>query len=184
MRQRRFIVFCLCGLALLWLVFTVPATAVTVATGPLVGVMVQPTSYYFHLVRGGAVSVGTDNDLFTMQAGYVERPPFTAAGFVDQDFFHYVTAGTDLLKNKSWRLVAGAGVGRVFGMIGDQTKELPTRRYLLNGLTTSAELGWRYKSFDVALNYFLFSSRTSRSQAEAYVSWPYHFITLRFGYAI
>ena len=49
------------------------------------GVMIQPSSQYFHYVYGSAITMGPDKSNFVVRAQVWQRPKFTSSGFQDQD---------------------------------------------------------------------------------------------------
>ena len=113
--------------------------AITWRLGLSSGLMQQPTSNYFHLVRGGYGEFATDSNAINLRLGYLERPQFIANGFRDQESFAYIGIGHAHKFMHILALSMHLGSGRVNGFVKADDPLIETSRYQLDGLMASME---------------------------------------------
>lgn len=159
--------------------------SITFHVGTHSGVMTQPSSNYYHAVYGGYFDLGTDDRRFFSRVSYVERPKFTAAGYIDQDYAESFIIGTKVTKAKTHGLLAGIGGGLVGGYIKPDP-DYPEangekRSYRLPGISTMIEYSLEWKHIDLGIGHQTFIGHADSEQLRAYVAWPYNFILIRLG---
>lgn len=169
------------SLAFVWALWPLKGEAIGYHAGSLGGVMVQPTSSYYHLVYGGYGEVGRDDGALLVRGGYLERPKFSSAGFEDQEFFGFGLIGSRVFHKKKHGLQIFAGGGQTTAFLRDVAGNLESRRYRVPGLVLLAEYYGRWKAIDVAVQHQAFVGHVSDRQLRAYVAWPYGFFLLRMG---
>jgi hypothetical protein len=140
------------------------------------GVLQQPASQYYHLVRGAAAEVNLWKS-WVVRANYLERPEFQAAGFVDQDFISFVDTGCSFFKRDQFDILAYGGFGRAWGYLkrveplGDGT--VNRNDYSMNVLSVSMELSANLKWIDLRLGHAQHIGQGDKYQTEAKVAWPF-----------
>jgi hypothetical protein len=140
----------------------------------LTGLMQQPSSQYYHYVYGGQLDLARQNDVAILRLQYIERPAFRNAGYVDQDFSGAVLFGKSVLTTGNIGVNALVGGGYTWGYIKDDSDVAPRREaYRLPGITTSLEAKWGTSSIDFRLAQQMMICQNSKTQAEAYVAWPF-----------
>jgi len=159
--------------------------SITFHIGTHSGVMTQPSSNYYHAVYGGYFDLGSDDRWIFSRISYVERPKYSASGYIDQDYASSVVIGTKVTKAKTHGLLAGIGGGIVGGYIkpdpnySDATGE--KRSYKLPGLVTMIEYTLDWNHIDLGFGHQTFIGHAESEQLKAYVAWPYNFILIRIG---
>lgn len=153
-----------------------------VATG---GVMTQPTSNYYHFVYGGIAEAGLESQALMFRAGYLERPAFKAAGFIDQEFCGFAMIGTKVFARGGDGVVSFIGWGEMTGTIErDVDAGVPSdkRRYKLPGPTLSLAYRWRLKNLSASIGHQTLIGFADKAQTEARVAWPFNFLLLDVGW--
>ena len=165
------------------------ASAMVFDIGGMSGVMVQPTSNYYHMIYGAYLGTAAESEGVGFQAGYLERPPFKDVGFVDQEWSYYVVLGTKLTnpKTKPAGVWGGIGWSRVGGYIkpygngsGDNAR-LPQRSFIIDGPCADLELYILLHGMRLSLAHQTFVGFASDMQTSAYVAWPYNFLMIKLG---
>jgi len=146
--------------------------------------MMQPSSSYFHAVYGGYIDVASNTQSLIGRGAWIERPKFSANGYIDQDYGGFISAGTKLTESKSHGLFAFFGFGRMGGFIrssnpGDEVSE---RSFSMQGPTASLEYALQWKNLTTSIGHSTFIGFGDRNQTEAYVAWPWNFGTLQIGF--
>ncbi len=176
-------------LVFLGLLLSHTAWAATYKIASLGGLMMQPTSNYFHAVYGASAEVGREDGKLVARMAYLERPQFRSAGFVDQEFFGFFQMGTKLTRAKSHGLWAFVGPGQTTGYVRAEGSKYPTdnvpptRKHRVPGLNLAMEYAFRWSGFECAATHQILVGHSSNEQLRAYVAWPYHFLLLRMGVA-
>ncbi|MGE0171235.1 MAG: hypothetical protein AB7T49_00540 [Oligoflexales bacterium] len=166
------------------LAFSDSAMGVTYNAGTTAGVMLQPSSSYYHFVYGGFGQVGFFDSGFLVRGGYAERPEFRSAGFRDQDSVGYALIGTHLKQSKHQNLSAFCGGAKVRGYvkrIEESEGDVNSRSYEIGGVMTAVEYKVVLSHIDIGLSYHAFVGYTSEEELQSYVAWPYNFAFLQAG---
>jgi hypothetical protein len=167
-----------------------PLEATQWVAGPHAGLMQQPTSQYYHFVYGGYVGVQTEAQRIGLRYQYFERPRFSAAGFEEQEFGHFVFIGGKITDpKKPYGLHAYLGGGKVSGYIKkeEQTNpdiHYPKRRYAINGATLAIDAAIRVSKFEFAIGHQHFTGISSREEFDSHVGWPFNFYSVKIGLAL
>ena len=176
-------------LAVLFCFLSPSLYGVTWDAGTLNGVMVQPTSNYYHMVYGAYVGMQTESEKLGWQAGYLERPLFKDEGFADKEWSYYAVLGSKLVEtsSKTFGVWGGVGWSRVSGYIkplanaAEEAAALPERDFLIDGPAADLELYLRWHAVRLSLAHQTFVGFASAMQTSAYVAWPYNFLMLKLG---
>ena len=145
----------------------------------LPGLMQQPSSQYYHYVYGGQLDFARKNDVAMLRLQYLERPAFRNAGYIDQDFSAAAMFGKSVLNVGNIGINALVGWGYTWGYIKDDTDVAPRREgYRLTGVATSLEAKWGTTNIDFRLAHQMMVCQNSKTQAEAYVAWPFSWFLL------
>ena len=149
------------------------------------GMMMQPTSSYFHLVYGGVVETGIDSQKLVMRLGYLERPAFKVAGFSDQEFASYGLIGTTAYSGRRTALLALVGWGEASGIV--ERDPAPSsiggrRRYSLPGPAVNVTYRIEWKGLVVALAHQIIVGFGDVNQTNAFVVWPFSFVLIDLGW--
>jgi hypothetical protein len=159
--------------------------------GALSGTMTQPTSNYHLLVYGGSCLLTTDDEKLSLQMGYVQRPDFSDAGFLEREYGSYVLFGGKLTKaqNKKYGIWAGVGGGHFKGTIAPKKQSeyyglLPERGYAIDGMMTGIDWFLKVGMMRLSLGYYLLVGFSDHHQTEAYVAWPFHFMLVKLDFLI
>jgi hypothetical protein len=158
------------------------------------GVMQQPSSHYYLAIYGGTVDAGTSDERFLARIAYFERPEFRDAGFADKDMGWFAMAGTKIKGAGETAgpygrgLYAFFGVGEMAGYVrADADAVAPDtpreRDYRLAGLTAALEYDLKLAGVVVGFGHQTFVGYVDRTQAEAFVAWPFNTFQMRLGYA-
>ena len=166
--------------------FMAPAAfGVILDGGAISGIMVQPTSNYYHMIYGGYLGTSTEMEGVGFQGGYIERPAFKAAGFVDKEWSSYFLLGSKVTdaKIKKAGVWAGFGVSRVGGFIGpsDGNPDLPKRGFAIDGVGAALECYARVLGVRLSIAHQTFVGFANDIQTSAYVAWPYSFVMIKVG---
>lgn len=160
------------------------ARAMSWSAGGMAGMMLQPTSQYYHLVYGGYVGGETDGGGLSLRLGYAERPAFESAGFRDQEYGSFLLLGTRVADFGVHGFTAFAGAGKLEGYIGPsapETAHLDERSFELEGVALALEYGVRAGPVDIALSHLTMIGNGTKTQQDAFVAWPYNFFFLQLG---
>ena len=160
---------------------------VVVTPSPVVGLMQQPTSQYYHSVYGGYLDLRTDDAKLIFRLSYIERPEFEAAGYSDQETAAFGLLGTTVVENKLWRMTTYIGGGQVEGYTKalNKNEDSPDRSFKLRGVTFELEINATIaKRLEVGLSHLSHIGWVDEKQLNSYVAWPYNFFMLRMGLAI
>lgn len=151
--------------------------------------MMQPASQYFHIVRGGFLDWGREDQKFLIRLSYIERPVFESSGYADQEMGGFAGLGTQAWWSKNYSLLvfAGAGQMRGYSKLSDSASGdggVSRRDFVLAGLSLALELGVQWQHINLAVNHHLFTGFSTREQTSAFVAWPYTFFLLKLGFFV
>ena len=143
------------------------------------GLMQQPTSQYYHAVRGGHFDAANEKESLVARIAYTERPEFIDAGYRDRDFAAWIQFGQKLVNYGNVGISAFAGAGEVWGYIKDDKPSKARREdFSLPGLALSMEASSTWDHFDMRLGHSIFAGQKDKTQLESFVVWPYTFFYL------
>lgn len=153
------------------------------------GLMVQPSSNYYLLVYGGWVEGGFFNkDVFLVRGGYMERPRFSASGFVDQEFLGYGLIGARIPSSSKGNLIALVGWSEVSGFIDKSSKddesETTRRRYKMAGPSFYVGYRWTFKKWALGFGHQTIVGFAEPQQTAAFVAWPYNLVLAELGWVL
>lgn len=115
-----------------------------------------------------------DNDQSLLRIQYLQRPPFTSKGYVDQDFSGALMVGKSVLQRKEWGITALFGGGYAWGYIRSTKDGSLSNSYSLPGPTVAIDGRWSTKGIDVRLTHQVLVGHNSKEHLNAYVVWPFN----------
>ncbi len=164
--------------------FNSSSFAIELKAGAKSGVMVQPTSSYYHFVYGGLLEASFFTRKLIVRASYIERPEFSHNGFSDQEFGTFGHIGSQLTKTKTHGLTAFLGYGQMIGYVKYEEESLPEnkRSFIVKGPSALLEYHVKLAQLDFSVAHQSFTGVASDEQLDAFVAWPYGFIFFNTSY--
>ncbi|NRA44270.1 MAG: hypothetical protein HRU09_04850 [Oligoflexales bacterium] len=162
-----------------------PDACLALATdvGGIGALMMQPNSQYYHYSAGAFAGVSTEKQGFLWRVSFIERPKYETSTHADGEAGLFTHFGTKVTSGKRFYLLSFLGVGRMFGYLQDlNTKE--RRSYNVEGLSFQAEAVMQLGRFFLSLSHQTFIAKDGDDQFEAYVVWPFNFLSMRIGVSI
>jgi len=147
--------------------------------------MQQPTSNYYHAVYGAYLQFASTAESFLTKAIYIERPKFSANGFVDQDNFAMVLFGSHFSKKKNQGLYGYLGLGQTNGTIENNTEQTYSsnkRSFVMKGAALSMSYRIPIATFNISLNHTQFVGYGNKLELESRVAWPYQITQIEMGF--
>ena len=153
--------------------------------------MQQPSSQYFHFVRGVGAELGFFSEKLNLRGVYEERPAFRSQGFEDQETFSTLQIGQKIKAVLWGDLYVYAGITRVAGYIrctdSCETNTamglttLEERSFSMEAASFSLEHSWNYGKFHFAPGLQSTTAFSSPDQTSIKVAWPYSLIYIALG---
>ena len=147
------------------------------------GVMVQPSSQYFHYVYGSAVTISADQSDFVVRAQMWQRPEFTSSGFQDQDEGAQILLGHRFKNLGVFEFYMYLGGGLAQGYIQDLSSQTKSS-YKVYGTSSSASLGYHIGRFSITLEHLMFIGRRNQIEIDAKVLWPFSVTWINLGWVV
>lgn len=161
------------------------AWALELRLGATGGVMLQPTSSYYHGIYGGTLDLATDRRRLILRGAYFERPLFESVGFKDQDQGWSSLLGTSIKSLKKQDFLAFLGVGRVAGMVRETQRDDDqppfSRSYAMPALTTAVEYVVELGRMTLGVGHQTYIAFGGEDQTRALVAWPYNLFHIQVG---
>jgi hypothetical protein len=175
-------VFLIC----LWLLPLVgnPAIAASIRPSFSAGLMVPPSSHYYHYVFGTQIDLAREFDRSLIRLQYLQRPKFTSRGYTDQDFSGLVLLGQSILQRKNIGVTTLIGGGYAWGYIKSVHDSSDMDSYKIPGLAVALEGRWSIDYLDVRLAHQVLVGHSTSEQLNAYVAWPFNWFVLSFSHPI
>jgi hypothetical protein len=142
------------------------------------GLMVPPSSQYYHYVYGAQVDLARKFDQSLVRIQYLQRPKFTSHGYLDQDFSGLVLVGQSIFRHKNLGVTSLVGGGYAWGYIKSTEGAPEQNSYKLPGLAVAIEGRWSPKLMDIRLAHQVLIAHGSTEQLNAYVTWPFNWFVL------
>ena len=141
------------------------------------GLMQQPASQYYHLVRGGSVEVSVYKS-WSFRGTYLERPPFSNAGYIDQDIFVYGQTGSEFFKKDLFGVFGYVGAGRCWGYIKEDDgnysgQSVHRSDYSIAAFVLTMESSITTKYLSVRFGHSLLTGRAASDSRSSNVAWPF-----------
>lgn len=151
--------------------------ALGLRTTAMTGLLQQPASQYYHLIYGGSADVQLYRS-WSLRGTYLERPAFSNAGFIDQDFLGYVETGCSFFKHKYGNILGFVGAGRAWGYVKqdpifEKDPSLSRSDYKMNVLALSMEAEFDLGYVDARLGHVMHVGQGDKTQTQSKVAWPY-----------
>jgi len=165
-------------------VFAPAVTAASVRPSVSAGLMVPPSSQYYHYVFGTQLDLARDSDQSLVRIQYLQRPKFSSRGYTDQDFSGLVLLGQSILQRKSLGVTSLIGGGYAWGYIKSETDLSDVNSYKIPGIALALEGRWTTDYLDVRFTHQVLVGHSSKEQLNAYVAWPFNWFVLSFSHPI
>lgn len=167
----------------LFLVISDDCLAIKFDIGGIGSLFMQPNSQYYHYSSGAFAGVSSENRNFIWRLSFIERPRFETETHADGEVGGFTHIGTKVTDGKKFYLLSFLGGGRMFGYLQDlESKE--RRSYLVEGLSCQVEAVMHIEGFYLSFSHQTFVAKDGNDQFEAYVVWPFNFLSLRMGMSI
>jgi hypothetical protein len=163
-----------------------PALAITARVGGGFGVMTQPTSSYFLAAHSGFLDIATASESFMLRGTYIERPAFTSAGYIDQEYGYFGMLGTKVTPQKNHGLNCYVGYGTMRGYLAVDKEHFPEsdeslRTFRLPGPVVELEYSYSWRYVRIGIEQIAFTGLGDQLQTDARVAWPYNILLFNFG---
>ncbi|MFK7826529.1 MAG: hypothetical protein AB8G05_20470 [Oligoflexales bacterium] len=145
--------------------------------------MMQPNSQYYHYSSGVFAGISNDKQSVLWRASFIERPRYETKTHADGESGLFTHLGTKLTSSNNLYLLCFVGVGRMFGYLQDLASK-ERRSYDVEGLSFQAETVLHLGSFYLSFSHQTFVAKDGNDQFEAYVVWPFNFLSMRMGVSI
>ena len=162
--------FCLRFLIAAVLLFELTALAAIAASvrpSFSAGLMVPPSSQYYHYVFGTQIDLARESDRSLIRLQYLQRPKFTSRGYTDQDFSGLIFIGQSLLQRKSVGVTSLIGGGYAWGYIKSVADSDEVNSYKIPGLAVSLEGRWSTDYLDVRFAHQVLIGHSAKEQLNA-----------------
>ena len=167
----------------LFLLFSNTCLAYKLDIGGIGALLMQPNSQYYHYSSGAYTGISSDKQTILLRASFIERPRFETQTHADGEMGIFSHIGTKITSDKNLYILCFFGAGRMFGYLQDLSSK-DRRSYDVEGLSFQAEAVMNFSHLYLSISHQTFIAKDGNDQFEAYVVWPFNFVSIRMGVRI
>ncbi|MCX6124916.1 MAG: hypothetical protein NTV34_09240, partial [Proteobacteria bacterium] len=109
---------------------------------------------------------------------YLERPPFSNGGYVDQDIFVFGQTGSEFLRSDLFGVFGYIGAGRCWGYIKEEKSNYSEQSahrsdYSIGAFVLTMESSITTKYLSVRFGHSLLTGRAASDSRSSNVAWPF-----------